>query len=421
MEDQSHYRVYGYRWIILILYAAVSLMIQLLWSTFFSITTAAWQYYGFSSATEGENAISLLSLIFMVGMIVISLPSLAAFEKFGYKKAVGFGALLTGAAALVRGFWGDHYMVVLICTIAFSVAQPFILNAVGLVAGKWFPQNERATANGVGVLSIYVGMMIGLVLTPILLENGMNIKMILTVYGIVSAVIAILFVIFTKEAPATPPCAPEESERSDFGEGMKSLFKKRDFILGALAFFCILGVFNTFFTLIEPILKQLSNGEVDSTATGEIGLVILVAGVVGSLVIPVISDKDKLQRRKLVILISNIAGIIGFGFFLFAGGFSGMCVAAVLYGFFVVGSSPVLLTYCAEVAYPTSEGTSEGLLMFIGNVGGVIFLAGSGLFGGNHFRTMTVMTAILFVCILLMFVMKERGKTAFITNSKEKK
>lgn len=418
MENQDNCKVYGYRWVVLVLYVVVSVMTQILWSTFFSITTAAWQYYGFKNAADGENAISLLSLIFMVGMILISFPSLAAFERFGFKKSVGFGAVINGIAAMTRGIFGSSYMVVLICSVFFAVAQPFILNAVGMVAGKWFPENERATANGIGVLSIYFGIMVGLVLTPMLYANGVSIKEILLIYGIAALFISVLFLIFAKEAPPTPPCNLEQSQRFGFIEGMKSLFTKKDFILGSLSFFCILGVFNTFFTLIEVIIKQLSNGKISSTETGVIGVVVLLAGILGSLVIPIVSDRDKFRRRKIYILACNIIGVIGFGYFLFAKNFFEMIFAAVIYGFFVVGSSPVLLTYCAEIAYPTSEGTSEGLLMFIGNVGGAVFLAGSSLFEGNNIITMIVMTGILLACILPMFIMKER-KGRLVTGNED--
>ena len=135
-------------------------------------------------------------------MIIISIPSLATFECFGFKKAVGFGVVLTGICAMLRGVFGDSYTMVLIVTIGFAIAQPFLLNSPGLVAGKWFPEGERATANSVGLLCSYLGMCVGLLLTPVMLEGGMSIKGMLMVYGIVGAVSAVLFLVFVKEKPA---------------------------------------------------------------------------------------------------------------------------------------------------------------------------------------------------------------------------
>jgi FLVCR family MFS transporter 7 len=404
---EQDYKVYGYRWVVLTMYVLATMIIQLLWTTFFSITTSAWQYYGFSNAVEGEAALNMLSIIFMIGMIVMSVPSLIAFEKFGFKKSVGFGIVLTAVCGLLRGFWGHSYNLVLIVTIGFAIAQPFILNAVGMVAGKWFPESERATANGIGLLASYLGMAVGLLLTPVLFESGISIKGILMAYGIASFIVAILFVGFAKEKPKTPPCALEFSERSDFFEGVKSAFKRKNFIISFILFFCMLGVFNTFFTMIEPILNKLSSGAVNATGAGIIGVTVLGTGIVGSLILPLLSDRDKQHRRLPYMIVCNIIGAIGLSLFIITSGFTGMLVAGGLYGFFIVGAASIVLTFAAETAYPTSEGTSEGTLMFAGNIGGVIFLACAGLFQGNHLMVMIFMIAITIAYIVLMCTAKE--------------
>lgn len=406
MKEQN-YQVYGYRWVVLGIYGLCTGVIQLMWTTFFSITTDAWKYYGFTDATKGESAISLLSIIFMAGMIIVSIPSLAAFERFGFKKAVGFGVVLTGLCALLRGVFGDSYTMVLVVTVGFAVAQPFLLNSPGLVAGKWFPERERATANSVGLLCSYFGMCVGLLLTPVLLESGMTIKSMLLTYGAVGVVSAILFLIFVKEKPPTPPCPEELAGRSDFKEGIKFALKKKNFILALLMFFCVFGVFNTFFTMIEPILRNLTNEGVDATQVGIIGVIILGIGIIGSLIISLISDKDKQHKRLPYMIVVNIIGCVGFALFLAMKGFGGLAIAAALYGFFIVGGAPLTLTFAAESCYPTSEGTSEGLLMFMGNVAGVIFLGASGLFGTNHRMLMMAMIAVTVFYIALMFFAKE--------------
>ena len=407
MNEQIKYKIYRYRWVVLANYMLAAAMIQLLWATFFSITTEAGKYYGYTDAAEGVNAISLLSIIFMVGMIVISFPSLAAFEKFGFKKAVGFGVVLSGVAALARGVFGQSYTAVLVCTVFFAIAQPFILNAVGIVAGKWFPANERATANGLAVLANFVGMIAGLLITPLLLQGGIAIKQILVGYGIVSAVIAVLFVLLVREAPPEPPCATEDSERSGFLEGLRSLFRKRDFVKGMLIYLVVLGILNTFFTLIEPILRQLSNNALDVTQTGVIGMLILVMAIIGSFVVPFISDKDRHQRRKPYLAVSMVIGAAGLALFIFTGSFTGNIAAAAIYGIFGLGCSPLILTYCAEVAHPTSEGTSEGLLMFGGNVAGVVILGVSGLLNGNYVMLMWGMVVLLLAATVISFMLKE--------------
>ena len=403
----GEFTLYRYRWVVLLVYLLSAMTIQLLWTTFFSITLESIDYYGFDDPVKGESSISLLSIIFMIGMIALSIPSLAAFEKFGYKKSVGFGVVLMAVAALVRGLFGDSYTMVLACTVVFAVAQPFILNSVGIVPGKWFPVSERATANGLGLLSSYVGMIVGLLVTPVLLDSGLTIKSILMIYGVWSIVVGVLFVLLTKEAPPTPPCAVEESVRSDFVDGLKILVKRPAFLFTMLGFFVVLGVFNTFFTLIEPILNFFSGGTVDSVQTGLIGVLILITGIVGSVVIPVLSDKSKGQRRKPYILVGQVLGSVGFALFAIMGDFNGMLIAAIMYGIFAVGIAPVTITMSAEISYPVSEGTSEGLLMFAGNVAGVIFLGIASLFGSNYTSLMILLSIMMFVAWLFYILAKE--------------
>lgn len=406
-ESYLSYKVYSYRWVVLAVYMLNTAIIQLLWATFFSVTTDAWKYYGFTDAVKGENAISLLSIIFMVGMIVLSVPALAAFEKFGFKRAVGFGVALAGVCGLIRGIFGDSYTMVLVITFGFAIAQPFILNAPGLVAGKWFPEKERATANGVGLLANFLGIAAGLMISPMLLESGMSIKGMLMVYGVIAFLSAVLFLVFAREKPPTPPCTDDEALRVDFKEGLKTAFKRKDFLLSVAMFFCMLGVFNTFFTMIEPIISSMTKGTVDSTQAGIIGVIVLVTGVLGSFVLSVISDKDKLHRRLPYMIVVNIIGTSGLILFMVFAGFKGMVIAALIYGFFVVGSAPLILTFAAEAAYPTSEGTSEGLLMFSGNVAGVIMLGAASFLGGNHMVLMAGLAAVSVISIVLMFMSKE--------------
>ena len=193
-------------------------------------------------------------------------------------------------------------------------------------------------------------------------------------------------------------------------EGLKSIFKKPDYIKGMVIYLILLGILNTFFTLIEPILKHLSGDKLNATQTGVVGMFILIMAIVGSFVLPLISDKDKQQRRKRYLTFSMVVGVLGLGLFIFVSSFTGDVVAAAVYGIFGLGCSPLVLTYCAEVAYPTSEGTSEGLLMFGGNVAGVIMLGIFGLLGSRYTLMMWIMVILLAVGTVMSLMLKEGDK-----------
>ena len=201
---ESDFRIYRYRWVVLLVFMAVIAVNQLLWITFAAITTQSMQFYDVS-----DLQIGLLSLSFMAVYILVSFPASWVIDTYGIRAGIGIGAALTGVFGLVRGLVASHYGWVLAAQIGIAIGQPFVLNAVTTVAARWFPMKERATASGLGSLAIYIGILAGLALTPYLaLRSG--IPGMLTMYGIVSAVAMFLFFIFARERPPSPPCPPDQ-------------------------------------------------------------------------------------------------------------------------------------------------------------------------------------------------------------------
>ena len=136
---------------------------QLLWITFAPITGSEATYYGVS-----DLSIGMLSMSFMIAYLIISIPASWVIDIFGFRLIVGVGAGLTGIFGLMRGLVASNYTLVLLAQIGIAIGQPFILNAVTKVAARWFPLHERATASGFGSLAMYLGIFIGLLLTPFL-------------------------------------------------------------------------------------------------------------------------------------------------------------------------------------------------------------------------------------------------------------
>ena len=68
--ESSNYKVYGYRWIVLLVFMCVIAINQVLWITFAAITGNAAIYYGVS-----DLSIGLLSMSFMIVYILVSIPA----------------------------------------------------------------------------------------------------------------------------------------------------------------------------------------------------------------------------------------------------------------------------------------------------------------------------------------------------------
>jgi MFS family permease len=391
MED-SNYKVYGYRWVVLLAFMGVVAINQLLWITFAPITTDAARFYGVS-----ELSIGVLSLSFMLVYIIVSIPASWAIDTYGLRTAVGLGAVLTGAFGLLRGFAGSNYTLVLLAQIGIAIGQPLILNAVTTVAARWFPPQERATAAGLGSLAIYLGIIVGLALTPYLSERS-GINGMLLVYGVVSVIAVILFFAFARERPVTPPCPPGQDERSLVLDGLKQIVRQRDFVLLMVVFFVGLGAFNAVTTWIEEILRPRGFSTIQAGDTG--GLMIL-GGIIGALVIPILSDHYR--RRTPFLIVAVIGAMLGLFGVTYAQNFAILLVSAAVLGFFLLSAGPVGFQYGAEITFPAPEGTSNGLLLMMGQISGIIFILGMDSFKSPQTGAMTM--PLLALMLLLVFTL----------------
>jgi MFS family permease len=121
-------------------------------------------------------------------------------------------------------------------------------------------------------------------------------------YGAATLVAVALFLIFARSKPPTPPGPPEDEVRALVLDGLKRMLKQREVYFLSFALFLGSGIVNTVFTLIDGLGREKGlTTEQGVTLT----VVLLAAGIVGSIVLPVFSDV--VRQRKTIILL----GIFG--------------------------------------------------------------------------------------------------------------
>lgn len=397
MNEPSVVRTYGYRWIMLIAFMLAIAVNQLLWISFAPITGDAAAFYGVD-----DLAIGLLSLVFMVVFIVVSIPASWVIDTYGIRVGVGIGAVLTGLFGLLRGLLAADYAWILASQIGIAVGQPFVLNAIAKIAGRWFPLHERATATGLASLAIYAGIFTGVAVTPMIVLRS-SIPTALLVYGVVSAAVGALFLASAKERPPTP-VGPEE--RSLVFDGLKSVFRNRGFILLLVLFFIGLGVFNAVTTWIEDIVRP-RGFTIDQA--GLIGGLMVIGGIIGAIVIPPLSDR---MRRRIPFIVLALAGTIpGLLGITFATQYWLLLASAFVLGAFLLSSGPLGFQYGAEITYPAPEGTSNGLLLLAGQVSGIAFIIGMDALKSPTTGSMTlsllILTGLTSLALLLAMRLKE--------------
>ncbi len=160
-----------------------------------------------------------------------------------------------------------------------------------------------------------------------------------------------------------------------------------------------LGVFNAVTTWIEDIVRPRGFSIIQA---GNIGGLMIVGGIIGAVVIPLMSDHYR--KRVPFLLMAVVGATLGLVGITFATSYWLLLVSAFIFGFFLLSAGPVGFQYGAEMTYPTPEGTSNGLLLLMGQISGIIFILGMDSFKAIETGSMTMpLTVLIGLMILSLF------------------
>ena len=394
----------GYRWLVLAAYVLIAGVCEVLWITFAPVTGTAAAFYHTS-----DLMIGLLSMSFMVVYIPMFYPAAWLIDKKGFRASVGLGAVMTAVFGLARGIFASNFTLVFISQVGLAAAQPFIIGATTTVASRWFPVRERATATGLGTLALYLGPLVAMILTPALVLR-VGFEEMLWIYGLAAALAAFVFLWIAREHPPVPPEPGAPEERILVFDGLKAMIRRRDVLFLMAIFFIGLGLFNAVSTWIEDIVRPRG---FSISQAGWLGGLMLLGGIIGAIVMPVLSDK--IARRKPFILIA-LAGLIpGLVGMTFTTSLPVLLAAGFVFGFFLLSAGPIGFQYAAEITRPIPEGASNTVLLLMGQVSGILFILAMDAFKSKATGSMTGSLVILTAMIIGSF-----GLALFLPESLKK-
>jgi len=125
-------QVYGYRWIVLLLFflvnvisnilwttyapvtTHVNVISNILWTTYAPVTTHAMEFYGVD-----EFLVIFISLVFLIVYIPITFLATWLIDKYEFKIGASIGALLMGVFGFLRFIAGNNYILALIISIKY--------------------------------------------------------------------------------------------------------------------------------------------------------------------------------------------------------------------------------------------------------------------------------------------------------------
>jgi cyanate permease len=237
---------------------------------------------------------------------------------------------------------------------------------------------------------MFIGMAAGLAATPPLVE-AIGMEKTMAVFAVVSCVIA--FACWLWVVP-NPTGKQSESPAGDLRKELGVLLRNRELLLVFLLSFLGLGYFNGLTTWLEPILAP--NG-MDSVKAGLVGGVLIMGGIVGSALIPALSDS--LRRRRPFLIACIAAGCALLYPLTATHDFKVALYLAGAQGFFFLPAFALLLEIASELAGPVLAGSATGLLMLCGNAGAVLVIIAMEMIKGD---SPTFDRAIVFLIILLL-------------------
>ncbi|CAB1340342.1 unnamed protein product [Coregonus sp. 'balchen'] len=361
-------KLYWRRFAVLAVFSLYSLVNAFQWIQYSIIANIFAHFYNVSS-----DKIDWLSIVYMVAYVPLIFPATWLLDKKGLKLTALMGAGLNCVGAWVKcaSVRPDLFGVTVTAQIICSIAQVFILGLPSMIASVWFGPKEVSTACATAVLGNQLGTAIGFLLPPVLVPNtvedrelmGHNISIMFYGTAVVSTVLFILTVIVMKDRPPLPPsqaqavlpdCAPEDYS---YRRSIINLFKNKPFILLLISYGIMTGSFYSVSTLLnQMIMACYENQELNA---GRIGLTLVVAGMVGSIICGLWLDHTK------------------------------------TYKFFMTGYLPLGFEFGVEITYPESEGTSSGLLNAFAQIFGIIFT----LIQGRLTTEYNPLAGNLFLCV----------------------
>jgi MFS family permease len=409
----ENYSIYRYRWAILAVYMFLAALTQMFWLNFTGIDTYIEKNLGISAMSTGY-----LAMIFPLVYLVLSLPAGMLIDRKGFKFGIGIGALFTGVFSLFRLVAPSSYPVLLVSQLGIAIGQPFVLNGITKLVVTWFPRKEEGTAVGLGSLALFIGMIVGLGLTPFWVESrGFNSMML--VYSLMGVLGSLLFFILARSQPPSPSREPEEAGIS-LRTGIRSVLHYRDFLmLGGVALIGI-GVFNGLATWIEKILNELHN--IPMVDAGTISAVLIFSGMLGCVIIPIISDR--FQKRKPFLMLAPLVGAICMVILIFQDSFNGNLVNGIILGFFLLSALPIMLTMSIEITGEKLAGISVAYLQLLGNGAAVIIVPVMEILhgmNGQHAVSLCFLAILLVVGFLLATRIRETGKATDLVAELEKR
>jgi predicted MFS family arabinose efflux permease len=379
------------RWAALGAFALLVVTTQLMWLSFASITDQTGQALGVS-----EGAVGDLAVINPAMFVILAIPAGRWMDRH-YGRALGTGAVLTAAGALLRTVDVHSYAWIFAGQAVLSVGQPLVLNATTKIAARYFPPRERTNAIAIASGAQFVGIFIAVLLSGVLFNAG-GLRLVTGIYAGVAVVAAVAVL---------ASFAVKPSFVTEASAGGSLAWLRNDRLIWRLAglLFVGFGVYNALATWLDSIMTSFGH----SNTAGGIIAVTTAAGVVGAAILPVVAAAR--NARRAVCILTTVVLASALLLITAVHTVAAVVIALALVGFTLLGNLPVVLDWSELEVGPERASTTTGLLLLVGNLGGVIVVLTVQIVIGHPTAALAVMAAWAIPGLLLALGLPRRAGT----------
>ncbi len=396
-------RVYPYRWVVLGALMIVIMVSEMQWLVFAPVSRAAAEFYRNQIPAHSLFSPDILTIIHFVSFLIFSVPFSYLIHKVGLKWSLRIASILLAFFSLMKGVSANSLSAVVVSQVGLSLGHVIILSSVTAVTNRWFPLKERGFATGLVSLFQYLGLLLIMIIAPRIISGdpmsadyGGGLPALLLGLGIATSVSAVGVLFLFKEKPPTPPSAKPEKV-TGFVESLGLLLRKKHMGGFVIIFGLSWGLFNVFIAKTDSITAFVNI----KNSNGILGLLLLLGGMVGTVIIPLLSDYYR--KRKFFFSLSMFGLFVMMVLFAFLPVFleSGMPFFLVylfvtILGFFFQSTIPLGYQYAQELSSPVQEATSQTALLLVGHLVGASLLLMMNMSGGIYLET-TLIAAIALV------------------------
>ncbi|XP_072571550.1 solute carrier family 49 member 4 [Paramormyrops kingsleyae] len=385
----SYSRVYGRRWLILIIFSLLAFMQGIVWNTWGPIQNSAKHAFGFS-----DIDIAVLVLWGPIGYIPWLL-FMWLMDKKGLRSSlllstllmvVGSGMRIIPLQDLYLRRWLIHGAQLLN-----GLGGPTLMSAGPLLSTTWFAPDQRATATAVASLVCYLGSASSFLIGPLIVPapndtqvvdkgisqdiNHIKDRIQLVLYA-EFGMITVLFVavlLYFPSRPPVPPSVAAASQRLSYRSSICRLLSNVRFLMIALAYSVPTGVAAGWSGVLDMVLTPAKVSQVDA---GWIGFWSIVGGCVFGVAMARFADSIRGMLKLILLLMLAGASLASTWFTLtcltrlthLPSTAATLYTSCILVGIFINSSVPIFFEIFIETVYPVPEGITCGVVTFLSNL-----------------------------------------------------